>query len=109
MTDVLNAPDRAWERLAARYPALGRLVGGSKDWQTWIHHAVITVLVGQLAGWLFPGSGLFWMRFFVVVYLCREIANVADRRRIRLPLKPLDHVCDVLFPLVACELVGWLS
>lgn len=107
MTDVLNAPDRFWERLKVRFRALRRIDSGA-DWQTWIHHAVITVLVGQLIGWLVPFvSGTGGMRFMVFVYLCREVANVYDRRRLRLPLKPLDHVMDVLLPFVVCELVAW--
>lgn len=104
MTDLLNGADR-WRERQRWLPAWL----DDADWKSWCWHAAITVVLGQLAGWLFPGSGVVWMRFFVFVYFCREVANVYDRKRIRLPLKPLDHVMDVVAPLVACELVGWLA
>lgn len=109
MSNVLSAGDRLWERLKVRYPALNRVDSGA-DWMTWIHHAVITVVLGQIIGWTLPiVNGGWGMRVVVAAYLVREIVNVYDRKRLRLPLKPLDHVMDVALPLVACELIAWAT
>lgn len=105
--NAFNAGDRFWERLKVRFPALRR-IDPDMDWVTWLQHAAITVGGGLLLGWAVPLVSLHWgMRIFVAAYFVREVVNVSDRRRIRLPLKPLDHVMDVCAPLVACELVGW--
>ena len=78
------------------------------DAKSWLWHAAVCVVAGQLLGWALPFSGLVWMRVMVAVYLLREVRNVADRKRMQLRLKPVDHVMDVLVPLVVCELVGRL-
>lgn len=96
----------AFDRWRERQPWIPAWLDNA-DWKTWLLHAVITVALGQLLGWALPFvDGALGMRFMVVVYLVRELVNIAELRRQGLQLKPIDHVMDVLVPLIVVELIA---
>lgn len=97
----LNAFDR-WRERQLWIPAWV----DNADWKSWLLHALITVVLGQLIAWALPlVDGALGMRLMVAVYLIRELVNVGELRRAKLPPKPLDHVMDVLVPLIVVELI----
>jgi hypothetical protein len=98
--------DAFWERLKLRYPVLHKI--DRADWHTWIQHAFVVLTWGLALSWATPLPLSWSWRFFVALYLWREIRNVRDRRRLRWPIKPLDHVMDVLVPLVVVEVLNAL-
>lgn len=83
----------------------------SSDWSTWIWHAVITLAGAWSFAWLtahIPPVPFVWAgRLFYALYAWREVRNVRELRRDGRPLKPVDHVMDVLSPIAAVELLAW--
>lgn len=90
------------------------------DPKTWAWHGFITAVAG------FALSGSVWLLTWAlplvqsllvhprwgagaasILYLIREVLNVLELRRKKLPLKPVDHVGDVVVPF-AVALVFWL-
>lgn len=81
----------------------------SADWQSWLWHAVIVLILGAALAWAVGVPRVWGWRLFVAVYAWREVRNVRDRLRLNHALKPVDHVCDVLVPLVVAEVLNALT
>lgn len=110
----LLAPDVADAQQAARN-TLGKVFNGfdgwrerqrwlpawldDKDWKTWCWHGAITVAGGYGISLVTPLSPRGGRMVFAAFYVARELYNVYDRRRLGMPLKPLDHFMDAGVPV----------
>src|SRR5688572_27985135 len=79
------------------------------DWKTWFMHTFVVLTWGWVLSLVTPLPLSWSWRFFVAPYLWREILIVRELRRDRKPLKPLDHVMDVLMPLLTVEVLNALT
>lgn len=104
LSSCVSWPDRQWERIQARNPALQQI--DSQDWQTWLWHGAITVAAGHalaLTPWVDQPTG---MRILVAAYFAREVLNRTSFSppRFDYRYKPLDGIMDVAVPFAASEL-----